>query len=132
MPFTPWTTVQGFRELLHVLAGEGLVENVAPVQLTLRMLIASGSRLLELEDVRAVLTGFDAAGLVWRWQHPDPGIDELAASVLHIVHEGTKAGSGRGKVFRDIWDRVHSRPMPENPRLLPRTVIPYMEEPWFC
>ena len=50
--FTPWTTIEGFRDLLRVLVDLDLVEHVAPVQLALRLLITSGSRLLELEDVR--------------------------------------------------------------------------------
>jgi hypothetical protein len=132
LPFTPWTTVNGFRDLLHVLVEEDLVDNVPPVQLALRLLIPSGSRLLELPDVQQVIAGFDPSGLVWRWRHPDPGVDELSASVLRSVHEGTKARRTRRAIFREIWDRVHSRPLPEDFSLLPRTVVPYMEEPWFC
>jgi hypothetical protein len=79
-----------------------------------------------------VVGDFDPAALVWRWQHPDPGVDELAGSVLHLVHEGTKANKSRRAIFRDIWARVHDRPLPEDFGLMPRTVIPYMEEPWFC
>ena len=44
--FTPWTTIAGYRELLRVLADEGLAASVAPVQLALRLLIPAGSRLL--------------------------------------------------------------------------------------
>lgn len=128
LPFTPWTTVTGFRELLQILLDEDLVDNVAPVQLALRLLIPSGSRLLELADVKQAVLDFDPAGLVWRWKHADPAVDELAASVLRAVTEGTKAGKSRREIFGDIWDR----PLPPDFSLLPRTVIPYMEEPWFC
>src|SRR6266446_6020044 len=52
VPFTPWTTLDGYLDLLRVLAEEGLEENVAPIQLGIRLLIPAGSRLLELQDVR--------------------------------------------------------------------------------
>ena len=38
IPFTPWTTRESYRELLAVLLEQDLVENVAPIQLALRLL----------------------------------------------------------------------------------------------
>ncbi|MGH9724903.1 MAG: CUAEP/CCAEP-tail radical SAM (seleno)protein, partial [Candidatus Acidiferrales bacterium] len=46
MPFTPWTTLDGYCELLEVLRENDLIENVAPIQLAIRMLIPAGSRLM--------------------------------------------------------------------------------------
>jgi radical SAM superfamily enzyme YgiQ (UPF0313 family) len=60
VPFTPWTSMEGYLELLRVLAAEELIENVAAIQLGIRLLIPEGSRLLELEDVRETVGGFDA------------------------------------------------------------------------
>ena len=59
IPFTPWTTAAGFRELLDTVEELGLTENVSPVQWSLRLLITSNSRLLELEDVRGLIGEFD-------------------------------------------------------------------------
>src|SRR5262249_42931193 len=39
VPFTPWTTMEGYLDLLRVLQQEELIENVAPVQLGIRLLI---------------------------------------------------------------------------------------------
>src|SRR6267142_3101528 len=52
VPFTPWTTLKGYLDLLNVLQEQALIENVAPIQLGIRLLIPEGSRMLELEDVR--------------------------------------------------------------------------------
>ena len=71
--FTPWTTRQSYVHLLRTLAELDLVENVAPVQWALRLLIPAGSRMLELEEVQALLTGFDQEALLHRWQHPEIG-----------------------------------------------------------
>jgi hypothetical protein len=50
--FTPWTTLDGYLNLLKVIAGLGLIRSVASVQLAIRLLIPPGSRLLELAGSR--------------------------------------------------------------------------------
>jgi hypothetical protein len=127
IPFTPWTTRESYREMLAVLDDLDLVDHVAPVQLALRLLIPSGSRLLELADVQAVIGGFDEPALLYRWRHPDPEVDELAAQALRIA---ASKGSRR-EIFGYLWNLVSERPF-ENLDLLPRTAIPYLDEPWFC
>ena len=52
VPFSPWTTVESYLDLLKVIAEQELTENVAPIQLGIRLLIPEGSRMLELEDIR--------------------------------------------------------------------------------
>ncbi len=126
--FTPWTTRASHRELLELLLELDLVDNVAPIQLALRLLIPNGSRLLELEDVRRVITGFDQPALLHRWRHPDPDVDALAEQALELA-----AGKApRREVFRKMWSLVASQPLPENFDLLPRAAIPYLDEPWYC
>jgi radical SAM superfamily enzyme YgiQ (UPF0313 family) len=132
IPFTPWTTLAGYRDLLECLIELELIEHVAPVQLALRLLITSGSRLLELDEVQRVVGPFDQEALIYRWQHPDPEVDALAARVLAIVTAEQRRRTPRREVFRQICELAHSRLLPENFDLLPRTVIPYMDEPWFC
>ncbi|MCC6945345.1 MAG: radical SAM protein, partial [Thermomicrobiales bacterium] len=51
--FTPWTTAEGYVELLETLADLDLIENVSPIQYGIRLLIPSGSRLLELPETQA-------------------------------------------------------------------------------
>ncbi len=129
--FTPWTTLDGYRDLLRAVADLDLVENVASVQLALRLLITPGSRLLELEDVRALAGPLDPRLLVYAWKHPDPCVDALAAHVFRLVHEKQKLGLGRPEIFEAICLAAGQAP-PENFRLLPRTAIPYLDEPWYC
>jgi radical SAM superfamily enzyme YgiQ (UPF0313 family) len=128
IPFTPWTTPQSYRELLELLAELDLVEHVAPVQLALRLLIPHGSRLLELDDVQAVVRAFDQPALLYRWQHPNPEVDALASQALRIA---SSRGSRR-EIFASLWNLVSPRSLFEDVDLLPRTAIPYLDEPWFC
>src|SRR5712692_6595657 len=69
--FTPWTTWEGYRELLRVIVELDLVENVSPIQLAMRLLIPAGSLLLKLADIREMIRPFDPAALSYRWQHSD-------------------------------------------------------------
>src|SRR4029079_7395183 len=46
--FTPWTTLEGYIALLERILELRLVEAVPPVQLSIRLLVPQGSRLLEL------------------------------------------------------------------------------------
>jgi len=132
LPFTPWTTIEGFQALLDAVRRLDLVDNVAPVQWSLRLLIPSGSRLLELEDTRRYIGSFDGQALVYPWRHPDSEVEALATRVSTIVRSGLRAKKSRSAIFHDIWEAAHGSPLPVDYRLLPRTVIPYMEEPWFC
>jgi len=128
IPFTPWTTRESYHDLLTVILENDLVENVAPIQLALRLLIPNGSRLLELADVRAVVTGFDEPALLHRWKHPDQDVDALAAQALKIA---ARRGSRRD-VFAKLWELATDERPPDNFHLQPRATIPYMDEPWYC
>lgn len=128
IPFTPWTTLETYRDLLRSLLALDVVENVAPVQLALRLLIPPGSRLLGLDDVRSRIEHFDAAGLLYRWKHDDPGMDSLARAALQEVHRAQKAGLSRTVVFARVWRLAFA----EELQIPPRATVPYLNEPWYC
>ncbi len=53
--FTPWTTPFDYLTMLRTIEELDLIENVAPIQYAIRLLIPAGSRLLELSDVRELV-----------------------------------------------------------------------------
>jgi radical SAM superfamily enzyme YgiQ (UPF0313 family) len=137
VPFTPWTTLEGYCELLRVLAGEGLAPSVPAIQLAIRLLIPAGSLLLDLDDVRSIAGPFDPAALVHPWRHPDPRVDALAEAVASIVERGETMGRNREKLFAQIWKAAHAAagldaPAPVEPALVARAAVPYLTEPWYC
>jgi radical SAM superfamily enzyme YgiQ (UPF0313 family) len=132
LAFTPWTTLANYRDLLRVLRDLDLVESVPSVQLALRLLITSNSRLLELDDIRSIVGPFDKKLLVYPWAHSDPHVDALGARVFRLVDKLQKQGRNRTEIFAAIWAEAGDDPLPENFRLLPRTVVPYLDEPWYC
>jgi radical SAM superfamily enzyme YgiQ (UPF0313 family) len=137
VPFTPWTTLESYCDLLRFLADEGLASGVAPIQLAIRLLIPAGSLLLELEDVRAVAGPFAHAALVHPWRHPDPRVDALAEEIQDIVERGEKMGRSREKTFQRIWQAAHAAagqdtPAPPGSMFVVRAAVPYLTEPWYC
>jgi radical SAM superfamily enzyme YgiQ (UPF0313 family) len=128
--FTPWTTLEGYRDLLRALAELDLIPNVASVQLALRLLITSGSRLLELNDVRAMVRPFDTKSLVYPWVHDDPEVDRIGVQVFRVVADRQKQGRSRSEIFQEICDIAGASL--ENYKLMPRATIPFLDEPWYC
>ena len=131
VPFTPWATREGYRDLLRTIAELDLVENVAPIQLAIRLLIPAGSRLLELPDLRAFAGPFDRSTLVHPWKHPDPSMDRLARDLQELLREQDHRGAGRAHIFAGIWQAAHGGPPVDAP-LVARAAIPYLTEPWYC
>ena len=130
--FTPWTTLDGYVELLDLLEVLDLVEQVAPIQLAIRLLVTAGSPLLELDGIRRVVSRFDAASLTWPWRHEDPRVDALQAAVMHLV--GAASATPRAEAFAAIarLAREHAG-LPTAPRRTPLGApVPYVSEPWYC
>jgi radical SAM superfamily enzyme YgiQ (UPF0313 family) len=132
VPFTPWTTLAGYVELLDVLEALDLVEHVAPVQLAIRLLVTSGSPLLELSDIREVVAPFDPASLTWPWRHQNPAVDALQSAVMQLV--GAASGAPRADVFAAIaaLAREHAALPPRSSRVARGTPVPCVSEPWYC
>lgn len=132
VPFTPWTTVDAYIELLDLLDDLDLVEQVAPIQLAIRLLVTSGSPLLDLPDVRRAAGEFDPASLTWRWRHRDARVDALQQDVMRTV--GEAPGSSRSNMFLAISTlaRGHAGLPVKHAAARSRTVVPSLTEPWYC
>jgi len=139
VPFSPWTTLDSYCEQLDFLAANGLIENVAPIQLAIRLLIPAGSLLLDLADIQKVAGPFDEKSLVHPWKHADSRVDQLCEEVQRIVHNGDKLNRSRRQMFERIRDAarraagIELREQSDTlPLLAARATIPYLTEPWYC
>ena len=138
VPFTPWTTLEGYQDMLNTIAKLELIENVPPVQLTICLLIPAGSRLLEITDLYGVELGaFEPERLIYPWRNPDSRVDELQLELEQAVQRESKRGTGRGEIFAEIWQlaqRARTADSAEGamPPLPARVTIPYLTEPWYC
>jgi radical SAM superfamily enzyme YgiQ (UPF0313 family) len=137
VPFTPWTTRQTYFDLLETIGDRNLVESVPSIQLAIRLLIPSRSRLLELPDIASLVGGFDSDKLVYPWLHSDPAMDDLAENISRIAAEAEKRRESRSRTFECIWNAAaalnntngHTPFRHSAASLRP---APYLSEPWYC
>jgi radical SAM superfamily enzyme YgiQ (UPF0313 family) len=138
LPFTPWETLESYIELLDFFATHHLIEHIDPVHLSIRLLVPPGSAHLSAPDSLQWIGELDPTAYSYRWQHPDPRMDELQAKVAALVSqaENTQADplltflqvkelalkmqGQRYSVFRAL--RAYGSPK----------VIPHLSESWFC
>ena len=136
IPFTPWTTLAGYHELLRTIDTLDLVEQVAPIQLALRLLIPRGSRLLELnaERLGVELDPFDDSRLVYPWKHLDPRVDRLQEAVTGVV--GRRLTAGRSAVFDELLalsaELAGASAAGRPAGVRDRSTVAYLNEPWYC
>jgi hypothetical protein len=136
--FNPWITLDGYADLLATVAELGLREHVAPVQFAIRLLIPSGSKLLELPEIQALVGDFDERALVYRWRHRDPRVDDFQAQIERLVQCRIQAGASRIDIFEEVWERLQdvnrstARRLSCLPHVRTRSTVPYLTEPWYC
>lgn len=134
--FTPWTSRSVYANLLRDIAELDLIDCVAPIQYAIRLLIPSGSRLLELPEVQTLVQPFDQQALVYPWQHPDPAMDRLQLAVQARAQGSVARGETRAQFYRHVRDivaaEVGATPQPTLEHLVARPPIPYLSEPWYC
>jgi radical SAM superfamily enzyme YgiQ (UPF0313 family) len=135
VPFTPWTTLEGYLDLLNALQEQALIENVAPIQLGIRLLIPEGSRMLELEDVRGMVGPFDPRSLAYPWKNADPRVDALSDAIQEIAAAAERVKESRPATFERIWKAAHTTaglPAPAIASAQHSGAVPYLSEPWYC
>jgi radical SAM superfamily enzyme YgiQ (UPF0313 family) len=137
--FTPWITLRGYQELLQFVADLDLVDSVAPVQLSIRLLIPEGSRLLELPELKTFITHFDEHALCFRWKHPDARVDELQrdaeAAIKKSLHGGAR--KSRRAAFHELWgvlkQYIDDPTLPAEPTFCRSAGgVPQLSENWYC
>ncbi len=133
--FNPWISLEGYRDLLALIAELDLIDNVAPIQLAIRLLIPAGSRLLDLPDVRGLVQEFDEEKLFYPWSHSDARVDVLQQEILNIVQEGGLRELSRREIFKQVWGVAEMPPtalkMKDDFSLVSKP-IPHLSEPWYC
>ena len=133
VPFTPWETLEGYLDLLETFEERGFIGRIDPVQFSLRLLVPPG--LLLVGDPDLPLEGLDAAGLTWRWRHPDRRMDELQVRVAALVDSAATRGEDPAATLHEVKalalaaaGRAHSHVA----RPFSTSGTPRLTESWFC
>ena len=141
--FTPWMTVDGYRDLLQLIAELDLIDQITPIQYAIRLLITAQSHLLTLPSIKALVHPFDGQALVYPWNHPDPAVDALQERIIALVEQAERSSQSRRAIFAQVWsltqeylplksqgieaNRLLSIVAKEKERNLPK-----LSEPWYC
>ncbi len=136
LPFTPWTTLDDYLELLAFIREKDLVDNIDPVQYSLRLLIPPGSALLQKHAPAPWLGELDAPGFSYGWTHQDGRMDRLQQKVAARVERAERHGEPARSTFAAVEELAFAfgglaPPMPRNvPQRRPTPAG--LTESWFC
>ena len=133
--FTPWTSLHIYLQLLQHIVDLQLIEAVAPVQLSIRLLIPAGSLILDIEDPNGVIGDFNADILGHPWTSPDPLVDKLQQDVQAWVMQAEAEGLSRPAIFNGIWTIAHelaNQPVPALDLEHTGLPVPRLSENWYC
>jgi radical SAM superfamily enzyme YgiQ (UPF0313 family) len=133
VPFTPWSTLEGYLKLLTWIEERDLVANIPAVQLSIRLLVPPKSRLLDEPDASKWLGELDKSNFTYQWRHSDPRMDDLHEQVNGLAEEfGWSNEIAFNAIKRKAYElaghaipgnRVWHGEKPRPPRLT---------EDWFC
>lgn len=139
LPFTPWSSVGTIARVFDFVVDHDLVGTVDPVQLSIRLLIPTGSLMLELDELTPLLEGYDDAALTWRWRAADPAVDALQERLAKIAADAADTGAPRRSTFVAMRAEVLAALGTADPaRAAEQDVTedlvdgPGLSEPWFC
>jgi radical SAM superfamily enzyme YgiQ (UPF0313 family) len=132
--FTPWTTLEDYREVLEFIEENGLIDHVDPVQYTIRLLVPPGSYLADRPVMQPYLGPLDQAAFSYHWDHPDPRMDLLQKAVSKLVEADATAGADPADTFYRVRDLAAGRKSNGVSHRLARDRVraPRLSEPWFC
>ncbi|MBI1745285.1 MAG: radical SAM protein [Acidobacteria bacterium] len=136
--FTPWTTAADFMDLLDFVEAQSLVDNIDPVQYTIRLLIPPGSLLLSCSNIKSFLGPLDLEGLSYSWVHPDPRMDDLQRKLRVLIERTTLVREDLGVTFdrvRKLAGSILAVPYKAKPRAYQKRAAPSsprLTESWFC
>ncbi len=136
LPFTPWTTLDDYLELLDFIEKHELIEHVDPVHLSIRLLVPPGSALLEQPDTQEWIGPLDEASFTYTWTHANPLVDQLQRDVAKIAEVAIEEGWDGYRTFTEIRATAHRAaeqpPPPIPPRRTAGKAPPRLTESWFC
>jgi len=130
LPYTPWSGLRDVAALFDFAVEHDLVEQIDPVQYTLRLLIPPGSAILDGDEPRPWLGRFEPDQFGWSWTHPDPRVDELWRASAALAKGQAEAGSDARETFRKL--RALADPRPHAPPRRAARKVARLTEPWFC
>lgn len=133
VPFTPWTTLEDYIDLLLWIRERDLVQHISAVQLGIRLLVPPGSAFLNDTSARTWTGPLHAANFTYHWQHPDPRMDELQEAVMSLAEQSSSSPLVTFSAIERLAYNLAERPILNwLPPPLPQITPPRLTEDWYC
>ncbi|MBQ16330.1 MAG: radical SAM protein [Planctomycetaceae bacterium] len=133
MPFTPWATIDDFREIIGFVESAGLVTHVDPVQFSIRLLVPPGSLLEDHPEFLAFRGDLDRQAFSWTWRYADPRMEGLQREVAARVEADARDQFGEETTFARIRDLAGgSLTCHAAVATIDSPPAPRLTEDWFC
>jgi radical SAM superfamily enzyme YgiQ (UPF0313 family) len=138
VPFTPWTTLDDYIDILEFVESQRLIDQVDAVQYSIRLLVPPGSLLLSSPDSERWLGALVQESFTYEWKHHDSRMDELHAQVSALVEQAAGRNEDPAETFYNIRELAYStrgdeRSVQRSRQIDPlRLRPPRLTEAWFC
>ena len=136
LPFTPWSTLDDYVELLDFVRTHDLIQNIDSVQFSLRLLIPPGSALLGHHANADWIGDLDSANFTYRWIHPDWQMEQLWSQINRVVRQSQNEDIDPSKTFSVIEELAYTMAgkTPSFTRIVSqkRPIPAGLTESWFC
>ena len=135
LPFTPWTTLDDYLDMLAWIRERELIAHVPAVQLSIRLLVPPNSALLA-DSPPGLFGALEPGNFSHAWRHPDPRMDELQARVTVIAEGSADDPPAAFAAIERLAYGLARRQVPATwgtgrPRRI-RPTPPRLTEDWFC
>jgi len=138
VPFTPWTTLDDYIDILEFIESEGLIDHVDPVQYSIRLLVPPGSLLVSQPDASEWLGPLNEESFSYEWKHSDGRVDELQQQISAEVERAAARDEDTAETFNRIRALAYAA-RGDNTLALGATLFeplrlrpPRLTEAWFC
>jgi radical SAM superfamily enzyme YgiQ (UPF0313 family) len=138
VPFTPWTTLDDYIDILDFIESEGLIDHVDPVQYSIRLLVPPGSLLSSQADASEWLGPLNDESFSYEWKHRDWRLDELQQQISAIVERAASTDEDTAETFYRIRELAYATRGDHMPVLGAAPFEPFrlrpprLTEAWFC
>lgn len=132
MPFTPWTSLADYLDLLAWIRAQELIPHVPVVQLCIRMLVPPESALLDHPDVVEWRGPLSPSDFTYQWRHPDPCMDELQQQLAALAEHADENPFVNFAAVEKAAYQAAGLPEPQGPSPGFTGSPPRLTEEWFC
>lgn len=133
LPFLPWTTPDDVAGIFEFIDAHDLTGSTDPVQMSIKLLVPTGSLLVKHPAMTPHLDHYDTSALTWRWDFADPETAVLHKELETIAANASDCGQEAGATL-DEMRRAVSRVSGRDLRASSEPVVaaPRLTESWFC